>query len=50
MTVYLSAAALILSAWALVTSIQEDGELRQLEQRLACLELDGANDCGVDGR
>lgn len=44
----LSVIALFLSGWAFVSSFDEDLEQRRLEQRLACLELPGANECGVD--
>jgi hypothetical protein len=41
---------LFLSGWSFVSSIDEDGFERSVEQRLACLELPGPNDCGIDGR
>lgn len=45
----LSAASLFLSGWAFASSLDDDLE-RDTEQRLACLELPGPNDCGADGR
>lgn len=46
--VILSVIALFLSGWAFISSFDEDLDQRRLEQRLACLELPGANECGVD--
>jgi hypothetical protein len=45
-----SLVALFFSGWSLLVSMDDDNDVRQVEQRLACLELPGANDCGVDGR
>jgi hypothetical protein len=46
-----SAAALLLSAVSLVLTVTDDDlDAQQVEDRLACLELPGPNDCGVDGR
>ena len=43
--------SLLMSGWALVTSMDDDEDYRQsVEQRLECLELPGPNDCGLDGR
>lgn len=46
----ISLVALFLSGWSLLISLDDDGDVRQVERRLACLELPGTNDCGVDGR
>lgn len=46
----LSVIALFLSGWAFISSFEEDLDQRRIEQRLACLELPGANECGGDGR
>jgi hypothetical protein len=45
-----SSLALLLSGYAVVQSLDGDEERRDLDQRLVCLEKDGANDCGADGR
>lgn len=42
--------SLLMSGWALIESIDDDRERERIEQRLACLELPGPNDCGADGR
>jgi hypothetical protein len=42
--------ALILSGFAFVVSLDEDDWKPTVEQRLACLELPGPNDCGLDNR
>lgn len=48
--VTMSAISLLLSCWVFVQSL-DDGDLeRSTEQRLACLEVPGPNDCGLDGR
>jgi hypothetical protein len=44
------ALALVMSGWALVTTLDDDDQERLVEQRLVCLELPGPNDCGADGR
>jgi hypothetical protein len=49
-TVVMSAAALFLSGWSFIASFDNDGFERNVEQRLACLELPGPNDCGADRR
>ena len=56
-TVNLTLVAAVLSALALVVSGLTAWEVHQLdddraatESRLACLELPGPNDCGLDGR
>lgn len=46
----MSAAALLLSALSLLLTLGDDPGERQVEDRLACLELPGPNDCGLDGR
>ena len=46
----MSVVSLVLSGWAFVTSLDDDALERRTEQRLACLELPGPNDCGLDGR
>lgn len=48
--VVLSLVSLFLSALALVLTFDDDADVRDVERRLACLELPGANDCGADGR
>lgn len=45
----LSVAALVTSSVSLVLWTTSVGEREQVEQRLACLELPGPNDCGLDG-
>jgi hypothetical protein len=45
-----SVLALLLSGWAFVASLDDDERERTVEERLTCLELPGANDCGLDGR
>jgi hypothetical protein len=49
-TLAASFASLFLSGWAFMASIDDDGSQRDVERRLACLELPGPNDCGTDGR
>lgn len=49
-TLAASMASLFLSGWAFMASIDDDGGQRDVERRLACLELPGPNDCGIDGR
>jgi uncharacterized membrane protein len=47
----MSAVALLLSAVSLVLTVTDDDlDAQQVEDRLACLELPGPNDCGADGR
>jgi hypothetical protein len=46
----LSLMSLFLAGWSFIASFDDDTDTRRIEQRLACLELPGANDCGVDGR
>lgn len=46
----MSAAALLLSALSLLLAFDDDLDRRQVEERLACLELPGPNDCGLDSR
>jgi hypothetical protein len=45
-----SVAALVLSVLSFALTLDDEREDRQVEQRLACLELPGPNDCGLDGR
>jgi hypothetical protein len=45
-----SSLALLLSGLAVVQGLEGDDERRELDRRIACLEKDGANDCGADGR
>lgn len=45
-----SLVSLFLSGWAIIASLDDDADVRDVERRLACLELPGANDCGLDGR
>jgi hypothetical protein len=56
-TVNLTLVAAVLSALALVLSgitaweVHQDDDFQDsVESRLACLELPGPNDCGLDGR
>lgn len=46
----LSALALLVSLTGAIQDWQEQDENERLRARLACLELPGANDCGLDGR
>lgn len=46
----MSGLALVLASATFVLSLDDDGREREVEQRLACLELPGPNDCGLDGR
>jgi hypothetical protein len=48
--VAMSAAALFVSGWSFLLTLDDDAQVRQIEQRLACLELPGPNDCGLDRR
>lgn len=45
-----SLASLVLSGATFLTSLDDEGAERRTEARLACLELSGANDCGLDSR
>jgi len=45
-----SIVALLASGVSLSALAQVTGERDQIESRLACLELPGPNDCGLDGR
>jgi hypothetical protein len=49
-TLSLSVVSLFLSGWAILSTLDDDAQVRDVERRLACLELPGANDCGADGR
>jgi len=42
----ISVLALLLSGWSLVVELTDDADRNQIEQRLACLEQPGPNDCG----
>ena len=46
----LSALALVLSGITAWEVHQDDDFQDSVESRLACLELPGPNDCGLDGR
>ena len=48
LAVVLSLVSLFLSALALMTTLDDDADVRDVERRLACLELPGPNDCGGD--
>jgi len=50
LAVGISLVSLFLSGWSFISSIDEDGFERSVEQRPACFELPGPNDCGIDGR
>ena len=50
LAVGISLVSLFLSGWSFISSLDEDGFERSVEQWLACLELPGPNDCGLDGR
>jgi len=43
-------ASLFLSGWTLIDTLSDERNERRIEQRLACLELPGPNDCGLDGK
>lgn len=45
----MSSLALLLSGFAVVQTL-EGPDREQVDRRLACLEKEGANDCGADGR
>lgn len=45
-----SLVSLVLSGAAFIGSLDDDESDRRTEARLACLELPGANDCGLDAR
>lgn len=45
-----SAVSLVLSGATFLTSLDDDATDRRTEARLACLELPGPNDCGLDSR
>jgi len=42
--------SLFLSGWTFIDTLSDEQTERRIEQRLACLELPGPNDCGLDGR
>ncbi len=48
-TLTASLVSLLLSSWTFAMSLDDDDYERSIEERLACLELPGPNDCGVDG-
>ncbi|MFG1817861.1 hypothetical protein ACGFIF_29155 [Kribbella sp. NPDC049174] len=43
-------ASLFLSGWTFIDTLSDERNERRIEQRLACLELPGPNDCGLDGK
>jgi len=45
----LGVVSLFLSGWAFLASFDDSASERDVERRLACLELPGPNDCGADG-
>ena len=45
-----SIVSVFLSGWAFLSSFDDESDKRDVERRLACLELPGGNDCGADGR
>ncbi len=42
--------SLFLSGWTFIDTLSDERNERRIEQRLACLELPGPNDCGLDGK
>lgn len=48
--VAVSVVALLMSGISLTGWAQANDERQQIENRLACLELPGPNDCGQDGK
>jgi hypothetical protein len=46
----LSIVSLFLAGWSFIASFDDDRDTERIQQRLACLELPGTNDCGADGR
>lgn len=46
----LSATSLFLGGWAVLGNLEDGDAQRDVDRRLACLELPGPNDCGADGR
>jgi hypothetical protein len=51
LAVALSVVSLLFSGLSFYqTHVRDDQADRDLERRLACLELEGSNDCGADGR
>ena len=40
--------SMLLSGWSVVMTLDDEADRGQIEQRLACLELPGPNDCGAD--
>jgi hypothetical protein len=42
--------SLFLSGWTFIDTLSDERDERRIEQRLACLELPGPNDCGLDGK
>lgn len=48
--VAVSVVALLVSGVSLMGWAHANDERQQIENRLACLELPGPNDCGQDGR
>jgi hypothetical protein len=50
LTLGISLVSLFLSGWSFLASLDNGDFERTVEQRLACLELPGPNDCGADRR
>ena len=46
----MSAVALVMSTFVAIETFNEDDFRDDVGNRLACLEKEGANDCGADGR
>jgi hypothetical protein len=49
-TLIVALVSLFLSGWTFIDTLSDERNERRIEQRLACLELPGPNDCGLDGR
>lgn len=47
-SVAMSGVALVLSTFTLIVSLDDDARDREVDARLACLEVPGPNDCGID--
>ncbi len=45
----MSSLALLLSGFAVIELVNEP-DVQQMDKRLICLEKEGVNDCGADGR
>jgi len=46
----MSATSLLMTTWLVIQSLDDADDERRVDDRLACLELPGPNDCGLDGR